>query len=72
MIGVNAKELYKGFLNQAVDVGIPHDFLEHRLFYMSGIVIGFDGNYLVLKGQKGIRKILLSDIIEIKETKRKL
>ena len=70
VIGVNERELYKGFLNKYVDIGIPHDFLEHRLFYMSGEVIDINDNLLVLQGKKGIRKIFLSDIIEIKEIRR--
>ena len=60
-------DYYKDFLNKAVDIGIPHLYQEGRLFFISGIVIDIESDFLILKIKDGIRKISLSDIREIKE-----
>ena len=61
-------EMYKGFLNKAVDVGIPHIFEQGKLFFIKGIVIDVRDDFLVLKITDGIRKIPFADVIEIKVT----
>ena len=63
---MNVNEVYKDFLNKVVDIGIPHLYLEGRLFFITGTVIDVKDGFLTLKIKDGIRKIPFSDIIEIK------
>lgn len=63
---MNVREVYKDFLNQAVDIGIPHLYREGKLFFISGIVIDIEGDFLVLKIKDGIRRIPFGDIVEIR------
>jgi hypothetical protein len=64
---MKAYEIYKGFLNKKVNIGIPHWFNQGKLFFFTGYVIEVNNEFLILKTSNGIRKISLSDIIEIKE-----
>jgi len=66
---MNVNEMYKDFLNKLVDIGIPNYTRPNRLFFVTGKVIEIDETYLTLRITDGLRKIPLSDIIQISLSK---
>jgi len=62
---MSENDTYNDFLGQVVNVGIPHYTVEHRLFFITGLVTGVKDGFLILKIKNGIRKIPFSDIMEI-------
>lgn len=56
------------FLNEYVDVGTPHMFLD-RPFFIKGIVLEITEQYLKLKMSDGYKMLPLENIIEIRRLK---
>ncbi len=55
-------EKYRG---KEVAVGVPH-LIQRRPFYHYGKVIDIEEKHIVLENEKGIHRILLSDIIQLR------
>lgn len=66
---MNVTEMYKDFLGKRTDIGIPNFTRPNRLFFITGTVIEVDESYLTLRIKDGIRKISLSDVIQISLSK---
>jgi len=62
---MNSTKLYEKFLGNTVNIGIPHLYQKRKLFYLTGLVIDIEGDFLVLKIKNGLRKIPFDDIMEI-------
>jgi len=61
------KDFFEEFKNEFCDVGIPHRFIDNRLFYYTGRVIELTDEFLVLKNSKEVKQISLKDIKEIRK-----
>jgi hypothetical protein len=58
-------DIYKVYQDKKVCVGIPNWFDTTKLFYEVGTVLEVTNEYMVLRNDNGIRKIPLSDIMQI-------
>jgi hypothetical protein len=63
---MNLKDLYGDFILEIVNIGIPHYTEKNRLFYLTGLVIEIDSDFLTLKRNDGLKKIPFCDILEIR------
>jgi hypothetical protein len=61
--------MYNEFLKKNVNVGIPNFVRPNRLFFITGTVVEVDKSYLTLRIKDGIRRIPLSDVIQISLSK---
>ena len=57
---------FEVFLYQTCDIGVPHLVMPGRLFFLKGIVIEVDDEFLRLKLENGFKLIRLSEIREIR------
>ena len=58
-------EIYKAYQDKKVCVGIPHWFNDTKLFFEIGNAIEVTNEHMILQTPNGIRKIPLSDIMQI-------
>lgn len=59
------KDLFLKFVNKRVSVGIPHYDLPEKLFYVHGYISELNDSFMIVQTNKGLRRIALTDIIEI-------
>ena len=58
------RETYLKFLGKLVEIGLPH-WSKPRPFYITGIVVEVNEDYLVLDYEKGARQVKFEDIVDI-------
>jgi len=61
------KELITPFYEKNVDVaiGVPHAVTAGKPFFYYGRIVKMTDTYLILRFHKGIKQILLEDIVDI-------